>query len=160
MRFDRDLETLASIINGCEDWTSDKFKAGEIYRRMRAFVSATVGMPVGISWPFKKVRSLCEKPMEMIPGRYPDLYPPIVRDLLAGPFYQPAIDDGRITPPFTWNRSIIDLAFWLDTNFFARPSPYKVEGKEARRNWMQFDCVFRIDGEPVTAKQLRTAIKG
>ncbi len=73
MPFDRDLETLASIIQKCDDWTTDKFKASEIYRRMRAFVSATSGMPKGISWPFKFIRSLCVKPMEMIPGRYPDL---------------------------------------------------------------------------------------
>lgn len=75
MRFDRDLETLASIIKNCncDDWTTNKFKAGEIYRRMRAFVSATEEMPKGISWPFKKVRTLCETPMKLIPGTYPDL---------------------------------------------------------------------------------------
>lgn len=160
-RAENEVKDLVGLINGCEDWTTDKFKAGEIYRRMRAFVSATVGMPVGISGPFKKVRSSCEKPMEIIPGKYPDLYPPIIRVLLAEPFYQRAIDDGDITPPLTWNKKITDLAFWIDTNIFAKkkkPIFYQVLG--SRRNWEQFDCVFRIAGEPVTNKQLRKAISG
>ena len=158
---ENEVKDLVGLIIGCDDWTSDKFKASEIYRRMRAFVSATVEMPVGISGPFKKVRSSCEKPMEIIPGKYPDLYPPIIRVLLAEPFYQQAIDDGDITPPLTWNKKIIDLAFWIDTNIFVKkknPIIYKVFG--SRRNWEQFDCVFRIAGEPVTSKQLRKAITG
>ena len=70
---EKEVKALVVLINECEDWTSNKFQASEILRRMCAFVSATSGMPKGISWPFKFIRSLCVKPMEMIPGRYPDL---------------------------------------------------------------------------------------
>ena len=159
MPFDRDLETLASIIQKCDDWTTDKFKASEIYRRMRAFVSATSGMPVGISYPFNKVRSLCEKPMAIIPGKYPDLYPPFIRELLDHPDYKKAVDFGDITPPFTWNDSIKKLAGWLDdTTLLSRPEDMTVQGR-TRNNWMLADCVFQIGGEPVTSEQLRNAIK-
>ena len=67
-RAENEVQGLVGLINGCEDWTSDKFQASEIYRMMRGFVSATSGMPVGISYPFKKVRSFCEKPMAIISG--------------------------------------------------------------------------------------------
>ena len=160
-RAENEVKDLVGLINGCEDWTSDKFKASEIYRMMLGFVSETSGMPVGISGLFKKVRSLCEKPMGIIPGRYPDLYPPIIRDLLADPYYQQSVDHGDITPPFTWNRSLKDLAVWIDNTIDLRkPAIDQVEGKDGRRNWMMVDGVFRIAGEPVTAKQLRSAIKG
>lgn len=160
-RAEKEVEDLVGLINGCEDWTSDKFQASEIYRMMRGFVSATSGMPVGISYLFKKVRSLFEKPMAIIPGRFPDLYPPIIRDLLADPYYQQAVDHGDITPPFTWTHSLKELAVWIDNTIDLRkPAIDQVEGKEGRRNWMLVDGVFRIAGEPVTAKQLRTAIKG
>ncbi len=163
MPFDRDLETLASIIQKCDDWTTDKFKASEIYRRMRAFVSATSGMPVGISYPFKKVRSLCEKPMAIIPGKYPDLYPPFIRALLADELYQKAIDHKQISPPFTWNESIKELAGWLeDTLLLANPKRIikTKDGPKCCISWEMADCVFLKDGEPITAKQLRTANKG
>lgn len=155
---EKEAGNLVGLINGCEDWTSNKFTASGIYRKMREFVSATSRMPEGISGPYKRVRSLCAMPIEIIPGTFPDLYPPIIRDMLAGPYYQQAIDEGDITPPFTWNKTIIDLAFWIDRTFFTKPD-YNVVKKD-RRNWMQFDCIFCIDGEPVMAKQLRTAIKG
>ena len=99
--------------------------------------------------------------MSIIPGRFPYIYPPIIRDLLADPYYQQAVDHGDITPPFTWNRSLKELAVWIDNTIDLRkPAIDQVEGKEGRRNWMLVDGVFRIAGEPVTAKQLRTAIKG
>ena len=99
--------------------------------------------------------------MRIIPGRYPDIYPPIIRDLLADSYYQIAVDRGDITPPFTWNRSIKELAVWLDETLLLRVAKIdQVEGKEDRRNWMLVDRIFLKDGKPVTAKQLRTAIKG
>lgn len=157
---DHDIKALVRIINECTDWTSDKFKASVMYQKMRSFISATSGMPKGISGIYKTARSKCLELMDLIPGVYPDFYPPILRDLLADPYYQQAVDDGRISPPFTWNRSIIELSVWIDNTIDLRkPIIDQVEGKE-RRNWKLVDCVFRIDGEPVTAKQLRTAIKG
>ena len=157
----REVEELDGLINGCEDWTSDKFKASEIYRMMREFVSATADMPKGISYPFKSIHSLCGKPMGIIPGKYPDLYPPIIRELMADSYYQIAVNRGDITPPFTWNRSIKELAIWLDeTTLLSVAKIDQVEGKEDRRNWMLVDNVFCINGKPITAKQLRSAIKG
>ncbi len=156
---DQEIKKLVDLIKGCDDWTSDKFKASEIYRMMRGFVSVTSGMPVGISGLFKDVRSLCRRPMEIIPEKYPNLYPEIIRAIKKSKYYKTAIDDGRITPPLTWTKTLTDLAFWIDKNIFEKkPAIYKVMG--GRRNWTQFDCVFRIAGEPVTAKQLRKAITG
>lgn len=158
---DHDIKALVRIINECTDWTSDKFKASVVYQKMQSFISATSGMPKRISGIYKDVRSKCLELMDLIPGVYPDLYPKIIRDMLANPCYQQAVDDGHISPPFTWHLTIIDLAFWIDSNVFMRkPIIDQVEGKESKRNWKSLDCVFRIAGEPVTAKQLRSAIKG
>ncbi len=162
-RAENEVQGLVGLINGCEDWTSDIFKASEIYRMMCGFVSATSGMPVGISYPFKKVRSLCEKPMAIIPGKYPDLYPPFIRALLADELYQKAIDHKQISPPFTWNESIKELAGWLeDTLLLANPKRIikTKDGPKCCISWEMADCVFLKDGEPITAKQLRTANKG
>ena len=156
---DHDIKALVRIINECTDWTSDKFKASVVYQKMRSFISATSNMPKGISGIYKDVRSRCLELMDLIPGVFRDLYPPQIRELLADQYYQQAVDDGLISPPFTWNLTIIDLAFWIDSNVFQKKPAYgQVIG--GKRNWMLFDCLFRIDGEPVTAKQLRTAIKG
>lgn len=158
-RAEKEVEDLVGLINGCEDWTSDKFQASEIYRMMRGFVSATSRMPVGISYPFKKVRSLCEKPMAIIPGKYPDLYPPKVRELMDSPYYKDKIGK-EITPPFTWNGTLIGLATFINIAVDLRgPKIYQVDGKNPRRDWTPFDGVFRIDGTPVTSKQLRDAWK-
>lgn len=156
---DQEIKALVRIINECTDWTSDKFKASVVYQKMRSFISATSGMPKRISGMYKDVRSKCLELMDLIPGVFRDLYPPQIRELLADQYYQQAVDDGLISPPFTWNLTIIDLAFWIDSNVFQKKPAYgQVIG--GKRNWMLFDCLFRIDGEPVTAKQLRTAIKG
>lgn len=158
---DQDIIALVRIINECTDWTSDKFKASVVYQKMQSFISATSDMPKGISGMYKIARSKCLELMDLIPGVYPDLYPPIIRDLLTDPYYQQAVDHGDIIPPFTWTHSIKELAVWIDNTIDLRkPAIDQVEGKEGRRNWMLVDCVFRIAGEPVTAKQLRIAIKG
>ena len=156
---EKEAGNLVGLINGCEDWTSDKYKASGIYQKMRKFVSSTSRMP-GISGTFKKVRSLCLMPMEIIPGRFPDLYHPLVRKLLADEFYQIAIDDGRISPPFTWNESIAELKSFLDNNVvWQKPADYNMtEKKDGNRKWEVFDCLFRKpNGDPITAKQLRDA---
>lgn len=160
---EKEVKELIGIINGCEDWTSDKFKASEIYRMMRGFVSVTSGMPDGISGLFKDVRSLCRRPMEIIPEAYPDLYPAFVRTLLNDGEYEKAKDFGRIIPPFTWTESIKELAIWLDETLLLANRNRIIKTKNGPKccnDWGMADCVFWHDGEPVTAKQLRTAIKG
>lgn len=160
---DQEIKKLVDLIKGCDDWTSDKFKASEIYRMMRGFVSATSGMPVGISGLFKDVRSLCRRPMEIIPGAYPDLYPAFVRTLLNDGEYEKAKHFGQIIPPFTWTKSINELAIWLDETLLLANRNRIIKTKNGPKccnDWGMADCVFWHDGEPVTAKQLRTAIKG
>ncbi len=157
---EKDAGDLVGLINGCEDWTSNKFTASGIYRKMREFVSATSRMPEGISGPYKRVRSLCATPIEIIPGTFPDLYHPMIRALLAEEFYQIAVDDGRISPPFTWNGRISDLKNFLDENVvWQKPADYyNMTDKTGHRKWEIFDCLFRKpNGDPITAKQLRDA---
>lgn len=159
---DQEIKKLVDLIKGCDDWTSDKFKASEIYRMMRGFVSVTSEMPVGISGLFKDVRSLCRRPMEIIPGAYPDLYPAFVRTLLNDGEYEKAKGFGQIIPPFTWTESIKELASWLDDSLLLANRNRIIKTKEGPKccnDWKSADCIFWKDGEPVTAKQLRTAIK-
>lgn len=158
-RAEKEVKDLVDFINGCEDWTSDKFKASEIYRMMREFVLSTSDMPQNISWPFMYVRSFCEKPMAIIPGKYPDIYPPKVRELMDSPYYKEKIGK-EITPPFTWNGTRIGLATFINIAVDLRgPKIDQVDGKNPRRDWSPFDGVFLIDGTPVTSKQLREAWK-
>ena len=155
---DRKINALVALINGCNDWTSDKYKASALYQKMRAFLSATSNMPKGVSGIYKVARSKCLELMYLIPGIYPDLYPPKVRELLADKYYQQAVDDGRISPPFTWHGKISDLRTFIDNTIELRkPAIDQVEGKEGHRQWRIFECIFNINGEPVTAKQLRDA---
>ena len=158
---DHDIQVLVRIINECTDWTSDKFKASVVYQKMQSFISATSDMPKGISGIYKIARSKCLELMDLIPGVYRDLYPPKIRELLADRHYQQAVDDGLISPPFTWNGKLVELAFFIDKFIDLRGAkPYNVYGKDGRRDWTPFDCVFTWNGKLVTAKQLRTAIKG
>ena len=159
---ENEVKDLVGLINGCEDWTTDKFKASEIYRMMRGFVSVTSKMPVGISGLFKDVRSLCQRPMEIIPGAYPDLYPAFVRSLLNDGEYEKAKDFGQIIPPFNWTESIKALASWLDDSLLLANRNRIIKTKEGPKccnDWQSADCIFWKDGEPVTAEQLQNAIK-
>ena len=159
-RAENEINNLVGFINGCDDWTSDKFKSSEIFRMMFDFLSATSVMPKGISFPFQKVRSLCQERMRIIAGKSLDRHHPKIQELLDGQDYKDMVDSGDITPPFTWNGSIKELANWLDNAIDLRkPMIDQVDGKEERRDWMIVDGVFLKDGKPVTAKQLGNAIK-
>ena len=156
---DREVRDLVSLINWCKDWTSEKHKASALYQKMRAFISASSGMPKGVSGIYKIARSKCLELIDLISGIYPELYPPFVRDLLAHQDYEIAKKKGWITPPFTWNDSQKELAFWLDGTRLLTSPVYMTVNKRTDHNWVLADCVFRIDGEPVTAKQLSNAYK-
>ena len=157
---DNEINSLVGIINGCNDWTSDKFKATVLFQKMRSFISATSDMPKGVSGMYKMARSKCLELMDLIPGVYPDIYPPKVRELMSSSAYQQAVEDGDITPPFTWNGTHIGLATFINNTVDLRgPKLDQVSGKNPRRDWTSFDGVFRIDGIPVTSKQLREAWK-
>ena len=69
----REINALVALINGCDDWTSEKHKASALYKKMRAFISASSGMPIGISDIYKSLPSNCLELMDLIVGRYPDL---------------------------------------------------------------------------------------
>lgn len=69
----REINALVALINGCKDWTSEKHKASALYQKMRAFISASSGMPIGVSTIYNKLRSKCLELMDLIVGRYPDL---------------------------------------------------------------------------------------
>ena len=157
---EKEVKELIGIINGCEDWTSDKFKASEIYRMMLEFVSITSRMPVGVGL-FDEIQSLCEKRMEIIAGRHLGRIHPKVREMLSGQDYKDKVKDGDIIPPFTWTSSVKQLAIFLDNAIdLTIPKIDQVDGKEDRRDWSIVDSLFyNKDGQPVTAKQLSNAMK-
>lgn len=159
---DNEGKDLVGLINGCDDWTSSEVKASEIYRMMREFLSATAKMPKGISGMFKRVRSLCETPTHLILGEYPGIIPEMGK-FLESESYQNAIIHKQITPPFTWNTSIKELAVVLDQSLVIA-SPFRIlkknDGSQSAENrWEVVDCVFWKNGEPITAKQLANALK-
>lgn len=80
--------------------------------------------------------------------------PTFVIPLLKSDAYRAAINDGRITPPRTWNGTIIDLAYWLsDSGLLSTPRPNNLSDKITR--WQLADGTFLKDGNPVTARQLK-----
>ena len=164
-----DVKALVGLINGCNDWTSSQYKASVLYPKMRAFISATSNMPKGISGlysfvsatsvKYENVRKKVLERIDLIRCSFPDV-DPFIRDLLVHPDYKKAVDYGQISPPFTWNDvTIKNLAVWLDeTTLLSKPETMKVNGR-TQNDWMLADCVFRFHGEPVTAEQLRNAMK-
>lgn len=88
-----------------------------------------------------------------VPGEVPG-NPAFVKPLLRSDAYRTAINDGRITPPRTWNGTIKDLAIWLfDSGLLSNPRPDNLTDKITR--WQLADGTFLKDGNPVTARQLK-----
>ena len=168
---ENEIKELVGLLKGCDDWTSDKIKASEIYRMMRELVSITYKMPIGIGL-FGTVQPLCEKRMEVITQQYPDLYPYIVRKILESKKYQDLVDRGKILKPFTWTgnnlKELADFILSIDDlhspnrvigsedGFFNDPDD-KDNTPQEYRNWKLVDRVFRWKGKLVTADQLSNA---
>lgn len=125
-----------------------------LYDAMVAFVSATDTPVDGWGILYEETRKRCGAWMDQAVEWFPQLISAYARELLQSEYYKQAVDDGRITPPFTWNKSIKDLAVWLSTERMT-----KTIGRTSNNDWKSVDGLFRINGEPVTAKQLRNAIK-
>lgn len=87
------------------------------------------------------------------PGEVPGS-PAFVRPLLMSDAYRAAINDGRITPPRTWNGTIKALAIWLsDSGLLSDPRPDNLTERITR--WRLADGVFLINERPITARQLK-----
>ena len=65
--------------------------------------------------------------------------------------YIKAVTLKRITPPFSWNGEIGELAAWLDDSGIID----KVTAGGVIHQWKKVDRVFIVDGKRVTAKQLK-----
>ncbi len=145
----------------------------ELFDVMSKFMSATSTPIPGVSRLFDNLRKLCG-------SWFPDINAgdttrgqiatgvvlnkrqqevQIFKDsLIKKEAYQQAIADHRITPPYTWNGSIVDLADWLD-GADVIPKDH-TRGVTPRCLWRYADGVFSINGDKVSRKQLGNAIKG
>lgn len=133
-----------------------------LYDAMVAFVSATDTPVDGWGVLYEETRKRCRAWMDQAVEWFPvALNPPTFhRELLAHEDYKKAVENGRITPPFTWNESLKELAEWLDdTDLLSRPKTTSF-GRTSN-NWMLVDGIFQIRGKEgkVTAEQLRNAKK-
>ena len=132
----------------------------ELYSAMSAFMDATETPVDGAGVLYGRIRNKVRAWMDQAVGWFPELYPEFIRALLTHPDYLKAVNDThQITPPFTWNETIKDLAGWLDdTGLLSRPNEMSLSDRTSN-NWMLADCVFKIDGKPISAKQLRNAMR-
>lgn len=132
----------------------------ELYSAMSVFMDATQTRVPGAGALYIRVRKKCRAWMDQALTWFPELYPPFIRELLTHPDYLKAVNEThQITAGFTWNESIKDLAGWLDdTGLLSTPNGMSLSDRTSN-NWMLADRVFQIDGKPVTAKQLRNAMK-
>ncbi len=135
---------------GLESTADDRL----LYQAMERFMAATSTPVPGRGVLYARTRTRCRTWMDRFVGWFPDLYPRHIRVLLSDDQYKKAVEDGQITPRFTWNESIKALAGWLDDNIF-EIEEFKVVGK--RHKWSLFDGVFLIKGQPITATQLKKA---
>lgn len=140
---------------GFEMPTAD-FRA--LYDAMVGFMSATEKTdPRGVL--YEKTRNRCQAWIDQAVTWFPVLNPFIYK-LLNDEQYKKAVKYGDITPPFTWNGSIKDLAYWLDDNFIVDGDPVNDDVNVTKRTnikWSQADRVFRIKGKRITGRQLNEA---
>lgn len=163
-------DTLTLMDGTVDSWTASNQERADkglgptaderkLYSAMSDFMVATETPVDGARGLYIRLRHKVRAWMDQAVTWFPELYPPFVRELLAHPDYLKAVNDThQITPPFTWNESLKELAEWLvDTDLLSRPKTTSI-GRTSN-NWMLVDRLFLVDGEPVTAKQLRNAIK-
>lgn len=130
-----------------------------LYHAMSVFLDATETPVPGAVGLYVRIRHKCRAWMDQAVAWFPALYPPFIRGLIESQYYKEAVEAGYITPPFTWNHSIKDLALWLENSkMLSKPNDINLTDR-TKNNWMLVDGVFEKDGKPVTAQQLGNAIK-
>lgn len=129
----------------------------------RALFDAMVGFMSSTETPgkmgvlYEKTRTRCQAWIDQADTWFPGLNnPPFIRKLLASRAYKDQVRDGIITPPFTWNGSIVSLAKWLAPELL---HSLNLVDEGGRHDWMLVDRVFNINGKPVTARQLSEAYR-
>lgn len=128
---------------------------------MRGFLSATDSPVLWLNVNFDETRKRVGEWLGLAEGLFPVLLPPFLRELRESLAYEMAVAKGRITPPYTWNGTIKELALWLE-QLVSEPKTDEngntlPVGK--KHNWAVADQVFTIGGVPVTARQLADAYK-
>ena len=164
------LELMAGTVDGWTEENQARADQGlgatadvrELYSAMADFMVATEPPVPGAGSLYVRIREKVRAWMDQAVEWFPvDLNPPTFhRELLAHEDYKKAVENGRITPPFTWNESLKELAEWLDdTDLLSRPKTTSF-GRTSN-NWMLVDGIFQIRGKDgkVTAEQLRNAKK-
>ena len=149
-------ENQARVDRGLKQPTAD---VRELYSAMSAFMDATETPVDGAGGLYIRLRHKVRAWMDQAVEWFPELISPFARDLLTHPDYLKAVNDThQITPPFTWNESLKELADWLDdTDLLSRPM--KTGLGQTSNDWMLVDGLFRYKGKRVTAEQLRNAKK-
>lgn len=128
----------------------------ELYSAMSAFMDATETPVDGAGVLYIRLRNKVRAWMDQALEWFPHLYPLVVRDLLESEDYKKAVEAGWITPRFTWNAKIKDLAMWLAN----RKKSNSIDSSGHTSNvWKPFDRLFWIDGKRITAQQLSNAMK-
>lgn len=131
-----------------------------LYDAMVAFMSATATPVDGWGVLYEDTRTRCRAWMDQAVEWFPELYPQFVRDLLDSDYYKQAVKGGYITPPFIWNDSIRQLAFWLENSEMLSQPKYRTVKGRTQNDWSLVDGLFQVDGKRVTAEQLRNGRKG
>ena len=164
------VEDTARLMEQCvNDWTHENqgradqglpptADTRELFQAMDGFMSVTETPTRGIAGLYTKVRSRCRAWLDQATEWFPELWPEHIRKLLDSPDYKKAVKFEQITPPFTWNGTIKELAEWLDDSMLvARPKVDTIT--ERTHDWALYDGVFLKKGRPITAKQLQEAFK-
>ncbi len=145
-RADKDLEPTADV--------------RALYDAMSKFISATEKPdPRGVL--YEKTRNRCLAWTEQAVTWFPELVP-FLPKLLDTELCKLAVKKGEMIRPITWNGTIKALAVLLEqTHVLDKTEQDKVAsstGGPGVTHWILADRVFRKNGKPITAQQLKQSI--